>query len=208
MAIHFLGSENCFLLSFSYFSSWKTQSCMPVSVDGLMAGGKGSLREENWRSGARFSDCCRRWADSKWKAQLRMKPTLNVGHRVGTEARNGAINEGLNADPWHCLFFKKKKNHPHCLSFSKLFILGLLHSQLNGKWGQENGKAESPEVVSLVQDQTGKYSTVRVDRAQSCQAFCSQLWPLDESLSSVLSQTRTSWPGTSWADLKGKAPHL
>lgn len=30
-----------------------------MSVDGLMAGGKGSLREENWRSGARFSDCCR-----------------------------------------------------------------------------------------------------------------------------------------------------
>lgn len=124
MAIHFLGSENCFLLSFSYFSSWETQSCMPVSVDGLMAGGKGSLREENWRSGARFSDCCRRWADSKWKAQLRMKPTLNVGHRVGTEARNGAINEGLNADPWHCLFLKKKKKSSTLSLFQQVIYLG------------------------------------------------------------------------------------
>lgn len=51
-----------------------------------------------------------RWADSKWKAQLRMKPRLNVGHRVGIEARNGAIHEGLEADPWHCFFFKKKSS--------------------------------------------------------------------------------------------------
>lgn len=72
------------------------------------------------------------------------------------------------------VFSLKKKKSSTLSLFQQAIYLGP-SAQLNGKWGQENGKAESPEVVSLVQDQTGKYSTVRVDRAQSWQAFCSQL---------------------------------
>lgn len=99
----------------------------------------------------------------------RSEPRTNVGHRVGTEARSGAIMEGVEADPWHCLPFKK--NPPCCLSFSKLFILGLLHSWLKERWGQENGKAESPKVTPLSQDHTRRYSTLQVERPQSGPGF-------------------------------------
>lgn len=41
---------------------------------------------------------------SKWKV-AKSETRSSWRKRVGTEARNGAVMEGLEADPWHCLPF-------------------------------------------------------------------------------------------------------
>ena len=139
-----------------------------------------ACRLSSWRR-ARFSDDCRQWADSKWKAELRVQSRINVGHRVGPEARHGTIiHSSFIMDEWTGQSFPVWKwilgivfplRKWSVLSLSKAFILGLLCSQLNGTWGQENRKAESPKVVSLAWDHTRSFGNVRVDRPQGCPGF-------------------------------------
>lgn len=130
----------------------------------------------SWRR-ARFSGDCRQWAASKWKAELRVQSRINVGHRVGPEARPGTIihsswMNGPSFPVWKWILgivFPLRKWS--VLSLSKAFILGLLCSQLNGTWGQENGNTESPKVVSLAWDHTRSFGNVRVDRPQGWPGF-------------------------------------
>lgn len=135
---------------------------MPVSMDGLLAGfvrRERNFSEKNWReddeggednvplldtwSRAGLSDCCRRWADSTGKDGLRVK-CRTLG---GAEARSGAIKKGLEAVSWHCFSFNKIR--PCFLSFSKLFILGILHSQLMERGAKEMEKLNHQRLCHL-----------------------------------------------------------
>ena len=96
-----------------------------------------------------------------------MKSRINAGHRVGIKARSGAIIEGLEADPWHCLSFKKMI---HAVSQQNVY-LGTSAQPAEWKAGPRKGKAESPRVMSLAQDHTRSFGNGRVDRPQGCPGF-------------------------------------
>lgn len=155
---------------------------------------------------AMFSDCYRQWAKSKWKAKLGVKPGIQAGQSGGTEGRNGAIMGGLEADPWHCLCFKKIINAvslwASCLSW-ELCIASWMEC---GAKKMEKLKHQRLCHSSKITQEGNVMSELTNHRVFL--ASYSQLWPSDASLSSVPSQTWTLWPRIIWSDLKGRVSHF
>ena len=132
-------------------------------------------RLASWR--ARFSGDCRQWADSKWKAELECSQEWmwDTGWGLKPGVGPSSIHRGRMDHPFPVwkwmpgIVFPLRKWS--VLSLIKAFLLGLLRSPLNGTWGQENGNAESPKVVSLARDHTRSFGNVRADRPQGCPGF-------------------------------------